>query len=159
MKKFLLSILTLVIASALFAGCSQSKPAEEPKKEPAAEAPKTETPAPAPAPLSTEFKGKSSDGKLEVVVKVTNKVASVEMVSQGWKWNKSFASAKPENPVNAAGEGHAILTLDTAEPKYVGTMRSALSGLTAGKHTLKVQLVNNDNSPTGSEVSVEFEVK
>jgi predicted small lipoprotein YifL len=159
MRKLFLSLMALLVAAALFAGCSQSKPAEQPKTE----APKqTETKKEEPkaaAPVSTEFTGKSADGKLEVKVKVSGKVALVEMAAKDFAWNATFASKTPKDPKNKDGEGHAILTLDTAEPKYVGTMRTSFSGLTPGKHTLKIALVNNDNSPINREATVEFEVK
>ncbi|MFZ5825079.1 MAG: hypothetical protein ACOY94_12180 [Bacillota bacterium] len=150
MKKMLLTLAALTVAAALFTGCTQSKPAEQPK----AEAPKQEEPAKA-GPVTA----KSADGKLEVKVSAAGAVAMVEMKAQGFTWNKTFAAKEPKEPKNAPGEGHAILTLDGGEPMYVGTMRYALKDLKPGKHTLKVQLVNNDNSPLGTEVSVDFEVK
>lgn len=156
MRKLIVSLMALVVAAAVFTGCSQSKPAEQPKAEaPKAEAPKTE----APAALSTEFNGKSADGKLEAKLKVSGKVALLEMNAQEFVWNKTFASKTPKDPKNVAGEGHAIITLDTKEPIYVGTLRHSFSNLEAGKHTLKIALVNNDNSPIGRELTIEFEVK
>lgn len=151
MKRLFLTLMALTVAAAIFTGCTQSKPAEQPPK---AEEPKKEEPAKA-GPVT----GKSSDGKLEVKISATGKVALVEMTAKDFTWNKSFASKEPKEPKNVAGEGHAILTLDGGEPVYVGTLRHALSDLTPGKHTLKVVLVNNDNSPVGTETSVDFEVK
>lgn len=149
MKKLFVSIIALMVAAAVFAGCSQSKPAEQPK----AEAPKEE------AKIGTSIAGKSADGKLDVKLTVSGKVGLIEMNAAGFIWNKAFAAKEPKEPKNKDGEGHAILTLDTKEPMYVGTMRHSLSGLEPGKHTLKIVLVNNDNSPIGREVSIDFEVK
>lgn len=151
MRKLFASLMALVVAAAIFAGCSQSKPAEQPQTE----APKTE----APATIGTEFAGKSADGSVEAKLKVSGKVALLEVNAKDFTWNKTFAAKEPKEPKNVAGEGHAILTLDTKEPVYLGTMRHSLSGLEPGKHTLKVALVNNDNSPLNRELTVEFEVK
>ena len=110
------------------------------------------------APDVVRFLAKSADGKLEARVVVSGKVASVEMAATGWTWNANFASKSPVDPKNVDGEGHAILTLDTREPIYVGSMRTGLTNLSPGKHTLKVQLVQNDNTPV-TEATVDFEVK
>lgn len=155
MKKLFLSLIVLTVAAAVFAGCTQSKPAEQPKEEPKAAEPAKEEPA----SIGTEFTGESADGKLSVKMKVAGTVALVEMTAKEFTWNKTYAAKEPEDPKNNGNEGHAILTLDSNEPAYVGTLRHALSNLTPGEHTLKVELVNNDNSPKGVEATIKFTVK
>lgn len=154
MRKLFLSLMAMVMAAAVFAGCS--KPAEQPKAE---EPKQTETKKEEPAKIGSEFNGKSADGKLDVKLKVAGKVGLMEINAAGFTFNKTFAAKEPKDPVNKDGEGHVILTIDGKEPVYVGTMRHSLSDLTPGKHTAKVALVNNDNSPINREVTIEFEVK
>lgn len=151
---FLALLALLVVAGA----CAKpaEKPAEKPAQNTQTEPPKVDIPKPS----TQTFSAKSADGKLEVKVILAGKVASVELVAKDWTWNSAHAKEEPGKDVkNVAGEGHAILTLDQEKPKHHGAMRTSLSDLKPGKHSLKVQLVNNDNSPTGAEATVEFEVK
>lgn len=152
------ALVVLLVTLAFAAGCA--KPAEKTTPPPAQET-KTDPPkVDLPKPTTQTFSAKSTDGKLEAKVIVAGQVASVELVTKDWAWNSTHAKEEPGQDVkNAAGEGHAIMTLDQEKPKYHGAMRSSLSDLKPGKHSLKVQLVNNDNSPTGTEATVEFEVK
>jgi hypothetical protein len=154
MRKMMAAFATLALAGSVLAGCSKAEPTKE---QPKAAEQKNEQKAAA----TSSFTGKSADGKLEVKVTPAGEVASVEMKAKDWKWNATFASKEPKDPKNAAGEGHAILVLDGKEPIYVGSVRTALNKLTKGKHTLKVSLVNNDNTPLSPavEATVEFEVK
>jgi len=139
-------LIAVALSSLVLSGCARKT----------ASPPAVETPA----PLSTTFTGKSPDGKLEARVIVSGKVAMVEMVTTDWTWNPTYAKADPGTDVrNAPGEGHAILALHGRDPLYVGIMRNSLIDLTPGRHTLKAKLVNNDNTPIGTEATVEFEVK
>lgn len=151
MKQLTATALALA-AAVVMAGCS--KPAVQPVEKPAAAA-SAQPDANAPA----VFTAKSADGRLETKVIVSGKVASVENVIKEFAWNAAFASKTPKEPKNKQNEGHVIIQLDDKEPKYVGTVRTSLMDLAPGKHTLKVTVVNNDNSPAGAEATVPFEVK
>lgn len=151
------ALLALLAILAVAGGCA--KPAEKPA--PPAQNTQNDPPkVDLPKPTTQTYTAKSADDKLEVKVVLAGKVASVELMAKGWAWNSTHAKEEPANDVkNVTGEGHAILTLDQEKPKHHGAMRTSLSELKPGKHSLKVQFVNNDNSPTGTEATVEFEVK
>lgn len=145
MKKTAIRIVApALVAMMILIGCTQS--ASKPG-------------AAAEQPAAATFSAKSTDGRLEAKVVVAGKVAMVELKAADFDLNPTFASETPVDPVNKENEGHFIVQHNDNDPRYLAFLRTSLSDLEAGKHTLKVQMVNNDNSPIGVETRVEFDVK
>jgi len=48
---------------------------------------------------------------------------------------------------NKIGEGHFAISLDNGDKTYIFTKNYVLDGISPGAHTLRVELVHNDNSP------------
>ncbi len=102
----------------------------------------TATNAPAPAPTAGAAQSGAANGKMSVSV-------------------DQFSVVDKTGQAKAAGEGHYIYYIDVDVPitqgqpavtgagTFMATTSDAFTwtGLTGGKHTLAVQLVNNDNSP------------
>jgi len=58
-----------------------------------------------------------------------------------------------------AGEGHIHMYLDGGEKVAVKETKMVFTSLSAGKHTLRVSLHNNDHTPYDVTQTVEFEVR
>lgn len=150
-KKIMVSMMAVAMAGLIVTGCS--KPAEKTAEKPA-------DPKPTPAqttekPASTSVSGKSADGKLEAKLTVSGSVALIELNTG------SIAIQKPpaKDAKNDPAQGHVRITLDSEKPMDVTTKRTSLKDIKPGKHTLKVELMNNDKTPMNIETTLSFETK
>jgi len=160
-------VLVLILASlAVLPGCSGQATTSPPAKTAASTSiaqstttsKSTKAPSPSIVIMSPESGFISNTGDVTITVKVLS-FALVEKVGQS----------------NVTGEGHIIYYLDVDIPKIQGaqatatpgtfTVTSATSytwgGLKTGHHMLRVQLVNNNNTPLADPVfaSVGIDVK
>lgn len=118
-------ILVFCSLMVLLAACYQA-PAAAPAAAPASGAAKTATPAL--SIVSPAEAAAISGGEVSVSVKVDN------------------FTIKASGGANKSNEGHLHMKLDGGALTMVYGDKQALSGVPAGKHTLEVELVNNDHS-------------
>src|SRR5690348_4773745 len=60
----------------------------------------------------------------------------------------NFAMVQPYGQSNAPNEGHVHVLIDAAYNQLVASVETAhVTGLSAGSHTITLQLVNNDHTP------------
>ncbi len=71
----------------------------------------------------------------------------------------NFALVQPYGQKDAPNEGHIHVLLDGAYDQLVASVETVhLSGLSAGSHTITLQLVNNDHTPISPAVSAAITV-
>jgi len=67
---------------------------------------------------------------------------------------------KTPGGVAKTGEGHFRVTIDNGQPITVTQKTYAMSGLDIGEHTVKVELLNNDNKPyLGQTRQISFTIR
>lgn len=126
-------ILGLLLASMLFSGCVIFGEQNVTNN--------TTAPPPPPPPPKLPAFTIASPGSGEVMV-VPGDTADVSLVL-----TTQNLILKPAGGAKKAGEGHFSVTVDANPPETVSTKNYLISGLGAGEHTIKVELMNNDRTP------------
>ena len=109
-----------------------------------------ETPAPPPVVVKApSFTVTSPADGSTIMISADNSDVTLQFSTQNLILKQAGGAAKK-------GEGHFKITLDGSATFTAATKAYILSNLSAGQHTIRIELINNDNKPYSPEISKEI---